>query len=312
MSPTPEPTDAESGGAWLESGDGQRWPLGGKCSLGRGAESHVVIDSPKASRKHAVIHVQDEIEFWLIDQVSRNGTYRNEQRVVRPTRLRDGDRLTIGGETFVFRQPAHARRRVDDTPTHFERSTICGDATVLDLRQQHVWLLIADIEKFTVISREWEVDRLALSVGRWFRDSHRIVEKRHGRIPKYLGDGFLACWDDRGGGTTADVVAALGEFQRLQKDSAVDFRVALHYGLVTFGEQSASGEESMLGPEMNFIFRLEDLASMLGVRFCLSTSAQKQVEPLIATTPIPGEHSLKGYANTHRCYTLAGDVTEGA
>jgi len=308
MSQAPDPTDADSSGAWLEFSDGRRWPLGGKCSLGREPESHIVIDSPKASRKHAVIHVQDEIEFWLIDQVSRNGTYRNEQRVVRPTRLRDGDRLTIGGESFIFRQPAHARRRIDDTATYLERSTGCGDATVLDLRQQHVWLLIADIEKFTVISREWEVDRLALSVGRWFRDSRRIVEKRHGRIPKYLGDGFLACWEDRGGSAIANVVAALGEFQHLQKESPVDFRVALHYGLVTFGEQSAAGEESMLGPEMNFIFRLEDLASVLGVRFCLSASAQNQLESLIATTRIPGEHVLKGYAGTHRCHTLAGDL----
>ena len=277
--------------------------------MGRGPENHVVVDSPKASRSHAVIHVQDEIEFWLIDQGSRNGTYRNDQRVVRPTHLRDGDRVAIGGETYVFHQPALARRRADETTTHhWTVTTGGGDATVLDLRQQHVWLLIADIEKFTVISREWEVDRLALSVGRWLRESHRIVEKRHGRIPKYLGDGFLACWEDRGEATSAEVVAALGDFQHLQKESAVSFRIALHHGLVTFGEQSVWGEESMLGPEMNYIFRLEDLASTLGVSFCLSASAQKQLAPLVATTLIPGEHELKGYPHRHRCYTLAGNL----
>lgn len=274
--------------------------------MGRGPENHVVVDSPKASRSHAVIHVQDEIEFWLIDQASRNGTYRNDQRVVRPTRLRDGDRVAIGGENYIFHQPSLARRRNDET--HFGTVTIGGDATVLDLRQQHVWLLIADIEKFTIISREWEVDRLALSVGRWLRDSRRIVERRHGRIPKYLGDGFLACWEDRGETTSADVVATLGEFQNLQKESAITFRIALHHGIVTFGEQSALGEESMLGPEMNYIFRLEDLASTLGVSFCLSASAQKQLAPLIETTLLPGEHELKGYPHRHRCYTLAGNL----
>jgi adenylate cyclase len=305
-----DPTDAQAGNAWLESSAGKQWPLEGKCALGRGPENHVVVDSPKASRNHAVIHIQDEVEFWLIDQGSRNGTYRNDQRVVRPMHLRDGDRVAIGGEAYVFHQPALPKRprHSDDTPTQYGTATVGGDATVLDLRQEHVWLLIADIVKFTVISREWEVDRLALSVGRWFRDSKRIVEKRHGRIPKYLGDGFLACWQDRGAATSAEVVTALGEFQHLQKESAVNFRVALHHGLVTFGEQSVWGEESMFGPEMNFVFRLEDLASKLGISYCFSASAQKQLAPLIETTRIPGEHELKGFPHRHCCYTLAGSL----
>ena len=249
-----------------------------------------------------------EVELWLIDLVSRNGTYCNEQRVVRPLHLHDGDRITIGGLTYTFRQPALAKRCGEDSVNDYERSRSTGDATVLDLRQQHVWLLIADIEKFTVLSREWEVDRLALSVGRWLRESLRIVEKHQGRVPKYLGDGFLACWDDRGDIRT-EIIATIGEFQHLQKESAVSFRVALHYGLVTFGEQSASGEESMLGPEMNFIFRLEDLASQLEIKFCLSASAQKQLATLVATDAVPGEHRPgQEHANTHRCYVLAPPV----
>jgi len=304
----PAPSDAELSGAWLEASDGRRWTLLGKCILGRGAENQVVVDSPKASRRHAVIHLQDEVEFWLVDEASRNGTYCNERRVIRPTRLRHGDALSIGGHIFHFHQPDFARRRADDTPTHFDRSTTsAGDATVLDLRQQKVWLLIGDIEKFSVISREWEVDKLAVSVGRWLRESLRIVENQHGRISKYLGDGFLACWEDRGG-TTASVVAALRDFQRLQKDSAVSFRVALHYGLVTFGEQSEWGEQSILGPEMNYIFRLEDLASALGVDLCLSSPAQAKLAPFIATQAVPGEHTLKGYEGKHRCFTVPGDL----
>jgi adenylate cyclase len=305
ISPISDSSDADPDGAWLESSDGQRWTLQGKCSLGRGPESHIFIDSPKTSRRHAVIHLQDEVEFWLVDLVSRNGTYCNERRVVRPTRLRHGDTVSIGGQTFLFQQPGQARRRTDDTPTHF--TTSGGDATVLDLRQQSVWLLIGDIDKFSVLCQEWDVDKLALSVGRWLRESLRIVEKHGGRISKYLGDGFLACWEDRGE-TTNHVVDSLREFQRLRKDSAVNFRVALHHGLVTFGEQSEWGEQSILGPEMNYIFRLEDLASTLGVAFCLSSSAQAKLAPLIAIEKVPGEHELKGYAGTHRCFSIAADL----
>jgi class 3 adenylate cyclase len=80
--------------------------------------------------------------------------------------------------------------------------------------------------------------------------------------------------------------------------------VAVHYGQITFGEQSAWGEPTMLGSEMNFVFRLEDLASKLGIPFCLSASAKTKLDGLIATEPVPGEHELKGFQGTHCCYRV--------
>src|SRR5688572_5810591 len=98
--------ELDDAGAWLEKEDGNCLPLRGNCRLGRASDNHVTIDGPKASRHHAAIHAQDDEEFWLIDLGSSNGTFRNGLRLVRPTRLRDGDRVTLAGATFVFRQPA--------------------------------------------------------------------------------------------------------------------------------------------------------------------------------------------------------------
>jgi adenylate cyclase len=294
--------DADSSGAWLESSDGRSRALHGKCDLGRGPENDVVIDSPKASRKHAVIHGQDQGQYWLVDLASRNGTYRNDRRLVRPTLLRHGDRLNIGGDNFVFHQPTSPPANGDEATGMFGRSS-SGDATVLELRQQNLWLLIADIQDFTALSVRMSVEELAVTMGRWLRECHRIVEKALGRIPKYIGDGFLACWEDRADTATA-VVAALRDFQQLRKSSPVCFRVALHYGMITFGEQSAWGEPAMLGPEMNYIFRLEDLASKLGVAFCLSSSAHEKLTGLIPMENVPGEHKLKGFEGLHRCFRV--------
>ena len=302
MAAPPDPRSIHSSGAWLESSDGQTWPLHGKCSLGRGPENQIVIDSPKASRKHAFIHPQDDGEFWLIDLSSRNGTYRNDGRVIRPTRLRHGDRLNIGHQDFVFHQPIAPTPGAGDSPAPVSRPD-SDDATVLDLRHQIAWLLIADIADFTALSVEMEVEKLANTMGRWLHESHRIVEKGLGRIPKYIGDGFLACWEDRGDATPA-VVAAIRDFQHLRKNGPVKFRVALHFGVVTFGEQAAWGEPSMLGPEVNYVFRLEDLASTLGVGFCLSSSAQAKLEGLISIESVPGEHQLKGFDGLHRCFRV--------
>lgn len=295
----------DSEGAWLESALGKCIPLRGKCNLGRGPENDVVIDSPKASRKHAVIHGQDEGQYWLVDLISRNGTFCNDRRLVRPTLLHHGDRLNIGGQNFVFRQPTKPRPESRDITTG--PTTTGSDATVLDLRTQNLWLLIADIQDFTALSVKMDVEELAVTMGRWLRECHRIIESALGRIPKYIGDGFLACWDDRDAIAPA-VVTALRALQQLRHNSPVRFRVAVHYGMITFGEQSAWGEPSMLGPEMNYIFRLEDLASKLGVSFCLSASAQAKLTGLISIEPVPGEHALKGFEGLHRCYR----VPEGA
>ena len=305
MADTPDPRSLDSSGAWLESSEGRIWPLHGKCSLGRGAENHIAIDSPKASRRHAFIHPQDDGEYWLIDLSSRNGTYRNDHRLIRPTRLRHGDRLNIGNESFIFHQPVAGKPGTGES-TLFNRSS-STEATVLDLRQQNLWLLIADIADFTALSVEMEVEKLANTMGRWLRECHRIVEKDLGRIPKYIGDGFLACWEERHEAAPA-VVAAIQEFQLLRRNGPVKFRVALHYGSVTFGEQSAWGEPSMLGPEVNYVFRLEDLASLLGVGFCLSSSAQAKLASLIALESVPGEHKLKGFDGLHRCFRVPEGV----
>jgi adenylate cyclase len=302
MPALPDPSSLDSSGAWLESGEGQTWPLQGKCSLGRDPENHIIIDSPKASRKHAYIHPQDDGEFWLIDLSSRNGTYRNDHRVTRPTRLRHGDRLNIGPQRFIFHQPAAAQPGGGESTINIKRSN-SSDATVLDLRQQKLWLLIADIADYTVLSVEMEVETLAKTMGRWLHECHRIVEKGHGRIPKYIGDGFLACWEE-GNDAASAVVAAIHDFQQLRETGPVQFRVALHYGLVTFGEQAAWGEPSMLGPEVNYVFRLEDLASKLGVGFCVSSAAQAKLGDLIYTESVPGEHKLKGFEGEHRCFRV--------
>jgi len=210
--------------------------------------------------------------------------------------------LNIGGQNFIFHQPVCPRSNGDDATAILSRSST-ADATVLDLRQQHLWLLIADIMDFTSLSIEMEVEKLAATMGHWLRECHRIVEKDLGRIPKYIGDGFLACWEEHGNVAPA-VVTAIHDFQRLRKNSPVRFRVALHYGMVTFGEQSAWGEPSMLGPEMNYVFRLEDLASKLGVGFCLSSAAQEKLGGLIATESVPGQHLLKGFEGTHGCFRV--------
>jgi hypothetical protein len=54
-------------GAWLEAADGERHPIKGSCSLGRAGANTIVVESPKVSRRHALI---SSTEYWraLVDR----------------------------------------------------------------------------------------------------------------------------------------------------------------------------------------------------------------------------------------------------
>jgi adenylate cyclase len=289
----------ESLKAWLESGDGLKVPLHAYCRLGRAADNHIVIDAEKASRYHAAIHAQDGSEFWLLDLASRNGTFLDDHRVMRPTPLRDGARIALAGVTFRFRQPV-----VD--PDGDSEAGPPPSVTITEFKHQKAWLLIVDIESFVSLSRGLPAEALAVAVGRWIHDGQRLVEKWQGRLSKYLGDGFLACWGFSEGATAA-VVRALREFHELRESGDVKFRVVLHQGMVTFGGATDFGEETIFGPELNYTFRLEKLASELGITFCLSAAAQKELATSFPTRLIAGDHELKGFPGFHQCFEIHWD-----
>ena len=92
-------------GAWLEAADGRRHPIKGSCSIGRAGANTIVLESPKVSRRHALIHLQNIGELWLIDFGSSNGTFLNKRRIHHPIRLSDGDQITIGDQVFKVRDP---------------------------------------------------------------------------------------------------------------------------------------------------------------------------------------------------------------
>lgn len=81
-----------------ESGETpQRWPLNQTIiRLGRGGDNEVVLMDREISRHHAEIRAEGE-GFVIADLGSTNGTFVNEQRVTRPTRLRDGDQISLAG-----------------------------------------------------------------------------------------------------------------------------------------------------------------------------------------------------------------------
>src|SRR5207237_6842318 len=130
-------------GGWLEAADGKRHPIKGNCSVGRAMANTIVLDSPKVSRRHALIHLQNVGELWLIDFGSSNGTFLNKRRIHHPIRLNDGDQIVIGDQTLTLRHPFAISK---------EYRTDLVQRTLREIEKLTSWIVIRDIRGFTTLS----------------------------------------------------------------------------------------------------------------------------------------------------------------
>ncbi|TPG24127.1 FHA domain-containing protein [Variovorax guangxiensis] len=80
----------------------------GRTTLGRDARSTIVLDSPLASRQHAMLMCEGDAVV-LRDLGSSNGSFVNDQQVQQRA-LRHGDVLTLGEDCFRFLAPPLAYR----------------------------------------------------------------------------------------------------------------------------------------------------------------------------------------------------------
>lgn len=71
-----------------------------KITIGRQTNCDLVLDSPKVSRLHARIELEQG-NFWITDLDSTNGTYLNGERITKE-KIAEGDRVQIGSHVFTF------------------------------------------------------------------------------------------------------------------------------------------------------------------------------------------------------------------
>jgi class 3 adenylate cyclase len=115
-----------------------------------------------------------------------------------------------------------------------------------------------------------------------------------------LGDGFFAYWRDDEK-TAQDIAATLVALKQAQAREDPRFRLALHFGLVAIGGVPSMGEESLMGKEVNFVFRMEKLAASLGIYLLTSAAANAGLGSLIKAEPA-GSHELKGFEGKHEFF----------
>src|SRR5207253_7920061 len=92
-----------------------------------------------------------------------------------------------------------------------------------------------------------------------------------------------------------EIAHTIVSLKELQQRGPPDFRMVVHFGSVAIGGIASMGEESLMGKEVNLIFRLEKLAGSLAERCGLSDTAHARLAELLPVRAL-GEHELKGFA----------------
>jgi diguanylate cyclase (GGDEF)-like protein len=78
--------------------------------IGRGADNYIVLEGDSVSRRHA--HLDKRSGRWfVVDDGSTNGTYLNEEQIVREAALNNSDRLKVGPTILKFLSGADAEAK---------------------------------------------------------------------------------------------------------------------------------------------------------------------------------------------------------
>jgi class 3 adenylate cyclase len=283
--------------ARLESPELGTFLLTRPLSIGRSAGCDIVVNGNEVSRRHALINPQAGGEVWLVDLGSTNGTYRNDRRVTQPAELADGDRITLGGITFTF----HGTRPV--------KKPGAGDATAdtaltsTAVRIEQAWLVLADIEGYTTYSQAHPPEEVSRVSGQWMLTCSNLFAKHNADIQIYTGDGFLSYVIDRGDGAARffNILAGLREFQAREK--VLPFRLLVHRDYITLGGTSPAGGESVLGPGVILLFRMEKIAKAHKSRCSLTAAAVEHWPEKISPVSL-GRHRLGGFEQEHELFSL--------
>lgn len=129
---------------FLTDANGQEHRLEGpSITIGRAIENSIVITSKRVSREHARLRREGR-RTLLEDLGSTNGTYLNDERLLAPVELRDGDRLMVGEMLFVYHDPDTTTREnpFPNLEVNIAAGVVRLNRRVIDLSPKEFGLLV--------------------------------------------------------------------------------------------------------------------------------------------------------------------------
>jgi len=171
----------------IEGQTSRKTAIGPIFSIGRGTGNDLPLQDAKASRTHAVIRLQSDKVYYLVDLGSGNGTFLNGRRVTIPSALKSGDEIKVANCSLQFTDLTTESSILQRPPSDEMR-------TQIEFTTETVSILVVDIRNYTALSEAIPVQDLSKTVGNWFKDVSQIIEQHGGSLDKFIGDAVMALW----------------------------------------------------------------------------------------------------------------------
>jgi diguanylate cyclase (GGDEF)-like protein len=139
--------------------------------IGRGVENHIVLEGDSVSRRHAHFE-QRSTAWWCVDDGSTNGSYINDEQILREARLDNGDRIKIGPTIFKFLSGQDVEAQYHE---EIYRMTIIDGLTQVHVRRY----LLESLDKELMRARRHSRDLSFLMAD---IDSFKNINDRHGHL----------------------------------------------------------------------------------------------------------------------------------
>lgn len=283
------------------------------CSIGRSPQNTVaLVADPLVSRKHALIRRELSGQYYLTDLGSRNGTTHNGKPITAPVLLRDGDKFTTGGHSFLFR----------DTSALVREETMMEAPTDVLVVQRMITILVLDIRNYTVLARELGESRISEIMNKLFNDSGALLKRKESWAQKFIGDAVMAFWvhgEQKGTKEIDLVLEALVEMTAVVRDInaayalpwPMTFGAGVNTGMAVTGNMGSAGvsDHTAMGDAVNKAFRLESASKEIGRDVVIGRSTYDMMSIPEPARRLFTNHTvhLKGYDQPEEVHGLGLD-----
>lgn len=201
----------------------------------------------------------------------------------------------------------------DDLDMSLAKSSVEGEGLCSSGMEKEVAILFSDIRDFTSFSdRQLPYDIIHM-LNRYFHRMRQIIERNHGQIYNYMGDGLLALFDaddpssamENGIRCGLEMLQAMDDMQPYLErtyNQGLQIGIGLHSGEVVIGtiDDNVGNKKMVIGDAVNFASRVESANREAGTRFLVSQPVFEKMENKIETgcscsleiKGKPGEHKL--------------------